>query len=139
MSITETAQKIKNFFRESGSREKFLTIAIICLVGTASFGLGRISALENGREPVKIENLPLEANVSTSLNREVETEEKEVSEGVILKAGGMVVASKNGGKYHFPWCSGAQRILEENKLYFASIEEARAEGYTPAANCKGLE
>lgn len=48
------------------------------------------------------------------------------------------VASKNSNKYHLPWCSGAARIAEENKIWFASKEEAAAAGYTPAANCKGI-
>lgn len=49
-----------------------------------------------------------------------------------------LVASKNGSKYHYLWCPGAKQMKEENKLYFASAEAARAAGYTPAANCKGL-
>jgi hypothetical protein len=48
------------------------------------------------------------------------------------------VASKNSTKYHLPWCSGAARIAEENKVWFASKEEAAAAGYAPAANCKGI-
>lgn len=51
----------------------------------------------------------------------------------------ILVASKNGSKYHFPWCSGALRIREENKLVFGSREEALEAGYTPASNCKGLD
>jgi methylphosphotriester-DNA--protein-cysteine methyltransferase len=54
-------------------------------------------------------------------------------------SGGRIVASKTGAKYHLPWCSGAQTMKEENKIWFDSPEEARAAGYTPAANCKGLE
>lgn len=48
------------------------------------------------------------------------------------------VASKNGARYHYPWCSGAQNIKEENKLWFATKEAAEAAGYTPAQNCDGL-
>jgi len=55
------------------------------------------------------------------------------------KSVGMYVASKNGTKYHFPWCSGAKSISEVNKIWFNSVEEARASGYAPAANCKGLK
>lgn len=52
--------------------------------------------------------------------------------------GGQLVGSKNGTKYHYPWCSGAERIKEENKIWFQSAEEAKRAGYTPAANCPGL-
>jgi hypothetical protein len=51
----------------------------------------------------------------------------------------MVVASKNGTKYHYPWCTGAKQISEKNLIKFSSIAEARAKGYTPASNCKGLK
>lgn len=50
-----------------------------------------------------------------------------------------IVASKNGTKYHYPWCSGAKQISDKNKITFNSIEEARKAGYTPASNCKGLK
>jgi len=50
----------------------------------------------------------------------------------------LYVVSKNGARYHYPWCSGAQSIKEENKIWFDTKEEAEAAGYTPAANCKGL-
>ena len=56
-----------------------------------------------------------------------------------VSSGEQVVASKNGTKYHYPWCAGAKQIAEKNKITFASTEEARAKGYTPAANCKGLK
>jgi methylphosphotriester-DNA--protein-cysteine methyltransferase len=51
---------------------------------------------------------------------------------------GTYVASKSGSAYHFPWCSGAQRIKEENKVWFETKEEAELAGYRPASNCKGL-
>ncbi len=52
---------------------------------------------------------------------------------------GKYVASKNGTKYYLPSCSGANRIKEENKVYFDSVEEAQAAGLEPAANCPGLD
>ena len=48
------------------------------------------------------------------------------------------VASKSGTKYYLPSCSGASRIKEENKVWFASVEEAKARGLEPASGCKGL-
>ena len=59
--------------------------------------------------------------------------------GDIENAEGGVIASKNGTKYHYPWCSGAQTMKEENKIFFESIAAARAAGYLPAGNCSGLE
>jgi len=61
----------------------------------------------------------------------------EISDDLEIFAGAYV-GSRNGSKYHFPWCPGAQQIKEENKVWFSSVEEAQKAGYTPAANCKGL-
>jgi hypothetical protein len=49
-----------------------------------------------------------------------------------------VVASKNSTSklYHFTWCSGAKRIKEENKIWFASAQEAISSGYSLANNCQ---
>jgi hypothetical protein len=51
---------------------------------------------------------------------------------------GSYVASKSGTRYYLPACSGASRIKEENKVWFATVGEAQAAGYTAAANCPGL-
>lgn len=45
------------------------------------------------------------------------------------------VASKAGTKYHALTCAGAKTIKEINKIYFTSVEDAEAAGYTRAANC----
>lgn len=47
----------------------------------------------------------------------------------------VVVASRNGTKYHLPTCPGAKQITAANKVEFASIASAAAAGYEPAANC----
>ncbi len=50
-----------------------------------------------------------------------------------------VIASKTGSKYHLPTCPGAKAITEGNRVVFNTIEEAEKAGYTPAANCPGLQ
>lgn len=107
---------------------------LIVLVGIGGFGIGRLSMQENGNQDAKI--------LSASVVQSGKTGGSSVDpdfEVPVLEAGGQVVASKSGTKYHLPWCSGAKSIKEENKIYFDSIEAARAAGYTPAANCKGLK
>ncbi len=105
-------------------------ILLIALLGVLSFGLGRLSAQTNSKASIlSCESAtPIIYNTDTIISDDI----NEVSSGTI-------VASKNGSVYHFPWCSGAQRIKEENKVWFASKEEAEKAGYRPAANCKGLE
>jgi hypothetical protein len=51
----------------------------------------------------------------------------------------MLVASKNGTKYYFPWCSGVSKINEANKVWFDSYESAQKAGLTAAANCPNLK
>lgn len=59
--------------------------------------------------------------------------------GEVVPSSYEVVGSRNGGKYHYPWCSGAKQIKDSNLIYFNTIDEARALGYLPAKNCKGLK
>lgn len=116
MTLLEMKKKIKSASEKLNSKDFFFA-AVILLVGFASFGFGRLSKLSETREPVKVEQASL----------------------AVITAGGKVVASKSGTKYHFPWCAGASQISEKNKIFFSSIEEARKSGYTPASNCKGLK
>jgi len=121
--------KIKNFIK---SNEKDLFIAIIIiLVALISFGLGRLSKIRENKPLINIENLGAAAGDTRTLQGSETGQEASVQEGLL-------VGSKNGTKYHYPWCSGALRIKEENKVWFSSVEEAKKAGYTPAANCKGL-
>lgn len=107
-----------------------LTALIIILVATGSFGLGRLSVQTKAKEPFQI-------NRAVSQNKTPSA----VSAAAInsnTSSSGKVVASKNGTKYHFPWCSGAKNISEANKIFFDTKEEAEKAGYTKASNCKGL-
>ncbi len=123
-SIRNTGIKIK---RVANNREFLITLLIV-LMSFASFGLGRLSLLEGEKEGVFIEHPSISSQSDASVYKSAPaaTENKKF------------VASKNGTKYHQPWCPGAQKISEANKIWFASQEEAEKAGYTPAANCKGL-
>lgn len=59
----------------------------------------------------------------------------EASSAPVAGTGGQVVASKNGTKYYPPDCSGASRISDANKVWFASASAAEEAGYSAAANC----
>lgn len=108
--------------------------AVVLLVVITSFSLGRLSALRDGREPVRVINTNSNLDVKDSISNIEQT-------ASIINSGGngSVVASKNGTKYHYPWCAGAKQISPKNIITFDSTESARAAGYTPASNCKGLK
>lgn len=99
--------------------ELAVPIIVLC-ISLASFGLGRLSALEEARPPVMIGEVPAAA------------------EPKALFLGGEVVASRSGSVYYFPWCGNATNISSVNKVWFRSERAAQAAGYAPAKNCKGL-
>jgi len=118
MNIPEIQLKIKNTLHEMV--DEWGLIAVIFLLGLASFGLGRLSALEEAKPVVSVG-----VAVETATPRP-------------MQVGGLIVASRKGSAYHYPWCAGAQSMAEGNKVWFQSEAKARAAGYTPAKNCRGL-
>lgn len=129
MSIRENLLKIKYIITEH-SFELYVVTAII-LVGLSGFGLGRLSAVEERVRPEVTILGPTEHPKSL-----LGTQHTPV--GASIGVAGELVGSVSGSRYHYPWCPGAQQILEHNKVWFSSQEEARAAGYTPAQNCEGL-
>lgn len=116
-SIKEKAGAIKGQASTVGG--EWLTVLIVMLVGLIGFGMGHLSALEASRPAVSISQTQARA-------------------GEPMLLGGLLVGSRHGAKYHYPWCPGAQQMNDENKIWFASEQEARQYGYTPAGNCAGL-
>lgn len=135
-SLNASSAQSKILLRGKHYINKYVTdeiciVAVIILVGFAGFGLGRLSLIDEQKTPVSIEYAEMApANVLSSIS--------DSENQVTIAGGGLLVGSKNGSKYHFPWCSGAQRMKEKNKIWFASKEEAQSAGYEPAKNCKGL-
>lgn len=95
-------------------------IIVIFLVAFSSFGLGRLSVTEAAKPVVSVGEAPT------------------VAEPRGMAIGGLVVASRTGSVYHFPWCGGASQIKKENQVWFTSETAAAAAGYTPSKSCKGL-
>jgi hypothetical protein len=110
--------------RCKASLEPFLSdwglVLVVFLVAFSSFGLGRLSATEAAKPVVSVSQAPME------------------EEGQGMAIGGLVVASRTGSVYHFPWCSGALQIKAENRIWFKTEETAQNAGYTPSKSCKGL-
>ncbi len=135
--LTRMGEGIKHLQRTIERRDVYIVLLIL-FVGGASFGLGRLSQTNTEERPmVRIENAFTEP-VYDEAAGETTQEAGVVEQPIESVKTGSFVGSKNSDKYHFPWCPGAQRIKEENKVWFADREAAEAAGYTPAANCKGL-
>lgn len=112
------------------SDSSFFISTLLILVAIASFGLGRQSVSqktpENNaaiRQEPPAKALPVSKTPKAPAAAENDT---------------YYVASKNGSVYHLPYCSGAKRISEANRVVYKTREEAEAAGLRPAANCPGL-
>lgn len=132
-------EKLKSLLADDG----IYMACLLVLVGITSFGLGRLSVAvpeastaaalgstlvsENG---LKKSIATTSSAVATEVAKEVVNMDKETLP---------YVASKSGTKYHKITCPGAKQIKIENKIFFATPVAAKAAGYTPAANCPGLE
>ena len=132
-------------------KKNLYLIFLIILIFFFSFQLGRVS--KTASQPIKIQNAAIQEIFSSQNNADTRSDANDANkdrgvEKIDFRAKSIqeldrspdsiefrVVASKNGSKYHFLWCSGAKQIKEENKIYFNSEEEAVAAGYTLAANC----
>lgn len=138
MTIAGLVRRSKALY-EATPRDVFIVFVLI-LSASASFGLGVLAErdLEQLARPggsgFGTSEIPLTAGVLEALKEAAPPAPLPVN----LPAGGQVVASKNGTKYFLPWCGGATLILDANKVWFSSREEAEKAGYQPAANCRGL-
>ncbi len=122
------------FYKYKGSLGQWLLPVILVLVGLTAFGLGRLSTVgEQG--PRLIIRLP---DGTTQTASAFQSAQPAVASLKTPVTAGLYVASKSGTKYYLPSCSGVSRIKDENKVWFATIGEAQAAGYTAAANCPGL-
>lgn len=136
-SIKEMLDKIKLKEKTLTENTTVFTMLIVILVAFSSFGLGRLSKIEESQIPLSIQQNNNLATISETIGDSPKSVGAKTPQ-ILLNDGGKYVASKNSDKYHAPWCSGAKRIKEENKIWFNSKEEAEAKGYTPASNCKGI-
>jgi len=123
MIIANLVEKIK-FWSLKLTQEAEAIFATLLVFSLAFFGLGlyELFKLERERPPIVISH---DLDSVESSTKAVDSVAKE----------GKVLASKNGQRFYYPWCSGANRIKEENKIYFKSVAEAQLAGYTQALNC----
>ena len=120
-------EKIKGYI--ALYQQDIFVVLLVLVVGFLSFGLGFLACREANKEEVEI-LLPANLNVAAvggSVESKVNSSER-----------GKYVGSINSDKYHLPWCSGAERINEANKVWFQTETEAKDKGYSPAGNCPGL-
>ncbi len=117
-------------FVKDNQNDMILIIGVI-LISLISFGAGRLT-----RQPIE-DGPELTINTVQDAARKTSTEiTNENLKQEVPKI--QIIGNKNSKLYHYPWCSGAKNMKEENKVFFNSIEEAKKAGYKPASNCPGL-
>ena len=134
-------------FKHVITGDRFYFVFVVMLVGFGSFALGRYSVFPvmpgggGGLAAVSMTYTEVpkakEPDLAPVKNKPIK--KTTIEEKLPESASSPLVASKSGTKYHLTTCPGAGRIKEENKIYFSTTNEAEAAGYTPAANCKGLQ
>jgi len=110
-------------------------MALIGAIIAVSFELGTLAPIKQKHPDIyKIEGYfsPITNDISEPKDN-IPVDKLDTS-----KEKGDYVASKNGTKYYFAWCSAASRIKDENKVYFKTKELAEAKGLEPSKTCPGL-
>lgn len=141
MSLADNAEKGKLARLWQGHSDELWIILVAMLGLGLVLGLWQWHLAAQPPAPLTIENIPIETENIATVSAAKSSEPSPAGEPASAKAPaakGKFLASKNGTRYYLPTCAGAKRIKEENKVWFATVEEARAKGLTPAANCPGL-
>src|SRR3990167_185099 len=110
-------EKIKQFWLSEKGKD-ILIVIIVILVGLGSFELGRLSK-ENTTSGIKIEYPEQAENQPASVI-------SSATEAITTKT---FFASNRGTKYYSIGCAGGKTIAQENRIYFATKEEAERAGY----------
>lgn len=132
--VKDYFQKVKSWLLPK--EDEIILVLAIILVTLIGFGLGRLSALHEEKFPIQIQT-PATATYERK-NQEAELLVPKIEQRRGESREKLYVGSKQSSVYHYPWCPGAQRIKEENKIWFSSRIEAQKAGFRPAANCEGL-
>ncbi|MEJ0002200.1 MAG: hypothetical protein WDN09_03450 [bacterium] len=137
--------KFKKFL-DSEKGKNFFIILIVILVGTGSFGLGRLSKDESMAGitvtyPEQTGNVlgasdTIPASAQATLEAPKITPKASTTVGSTSAAGKPFFASKIGHKYYSIGCSGGKTIKQENRIYFSTATEAEAAGFTKSTSCK---
>ncbi len=139
-------EKIKQFV-ESEQGKDILVVLIVIFVGLGSFELGRLSK-EKSTSGIKIEYPNNQsANAISSVGSSSFLPARNASHNeaggqntktssVVNSSGKNFFASSRGSKYYSLGCSAGKSLKQENRIYFATKEEAERAGYELSSSCR---
>lgn len=142
IDINQKESRIGKFWLEY---EKKIILAVgIILIAAISFEAGFLHGSKNKGETVTIQKSETatcpacpqnDTAASSSSAKQPNTSAKTETPTSTDTKNCPFVASKNSNKYHLATCQWALRIKPENKICFASAEEAQQKGYQGAKCC----
>jgi hypothetical protein len=106
----------------------------VVLIGLLGYEIGLIQATSRSVSPIVIER-PAETVDAPALVTPVSPDTPKPSVAGVATAAPLVtgacpyIGSRNSDKYHLSTCAVAKRIKTENRVCFASPEDARTKGY----------
>ena len=103
-------------FVKNNEPDIILTISIV-LISLIVFGIVLLINFSKDRGEIIIQNPSTSVSAKVTANKQ-----------------GMFVGSINSTKYHWPDCSFAKRISEENRIWFSSEQEAQNAGYVKCSS-----
>lgn len=120
--INTIKQKIKSFI-DRGIRSDVYWVVTIIVAILASFSLGMIyeRKLQSRMYSVHIEHQDFFDQLWEGYRNQQNT--------------GNYFASKNGTKLYPVGCKAGNRILQENRVFFQTLEQARSLGYEMSSQC----
>jgi hypothetical protein len=132
-------ERIRQWLKEN--KERLLVLLGLFLVGGLCFEAGLLQGQMRPETPLVLslpgvpEQMPETDRTPSSQVEQVLSQRELVvaeSNNSNSKADCVFVGSKNSNKYHLPTCTVAKRIKPENRICFASKEEAEKRGYVPS-------
>ena len=111
--------------------EKKLLISLVLVLGFL-IGLGAGLLINSNQVSPIIIDKNIKVGLSAPANYEASGNSSAPKKPAMS---GNFVVSINGKAYYPANCEAAKRIKEENRIWFASKEEAEADGYKSAQNC----
>lgn len=131
-------EKIKQFI-ESDKGKDILTVLIVILVGLGSFELGRLSK-EGANSGIQIEYMdPSSFKSASQSGAVIKSIDDYASQPVFstpTNSDKNYFASSRGSKYYPAGCSAGKSLKEENRIYFATGDEAEQAGYELSSSCQ---
>lgn len=113
-------------------RKNYIVSALLCtlIAGIAAVGCATARPVVKDVSPsaVQITRSPTDGTEVSTVSPNGESPSGAVQ--------GAYTASSKSEKFHLPSCSAAGRISDENRVWFASRDEALAEGYSPCSMCE---